>query len=155
MWISTLGGVETLDRPLKGSYSSPMAKTPEDLDGIYQALKSLLVEYETPRPGVVLEGRSASSSDFDLWSVRDLVVDGRPRKEVFFAGIRRQKSFVGFYFLPIYAEPGLGPTLPPPLLKLLKGKSCFHVKASDGGVLDLIRGALDLGLDSYRKRGWV
>lgn len=132
-----------------------MAKTPEDLDGIYQSLKSLLVEYETPRPGVVLEGRSASTSDFDLWSVRDLVVDGRPRNEVFFAGIRRQKSFVGFYFLPVYADPGLSAALPSSLLKLLKGKSCFHVKSTDGGVLSLIRGALELGLDSYRKRGWV
>lgn len=132
-----------------------MAKTPEDLDGIFRALKSLLVEYETPRPGVSLEGRSASGGDFDLWSVKDLVVDGRPRKEVFFAGIRRQKSFVGFYFLPVYAEPSLGSQLPAALLKLLKGKSCFHVKTTEGGLLDLIRGALDLGLDAYRNRGWV
>lgn len=132
-----------------------MAKPSEDLDGIFRSLKALLVEYETPRSGVVLEGRSASGNDFDLWSVRDLVVDGRPRKEVFFAGIRRQKSFVGFYFLPVYAEPGLGALLAPPLLKLLKGKSCFHVKSTDGGLLELIRSALDKGLDAYQRRGWV
>jgi hypothetical protein len=132
-----------------------MAKTPEDLDAVYRALKSLLVEYETPRPGVVLEGRSASGNDFDLWSVRNLVIDGRPRREVFLAGIRRQKAFVGFYYLPVYGEPALGAKLAPSLLKLLKGKSCFHVKALDGGLLDAIRAALDLGVDAYRQRGWV
>jgi len=132
-----------------------MPKPPEDLDALYQALKSLLVEYESPRPGVVLEGRSASDKDFDLWSARSQVVEGRPLKEVFFAGIRRQKSFVGFYYLPVYTEPSLGAALSPALLKLLKGKSCFHVKTLDGGLLEQIRGALELGLDDYRKRGWV
>lgn len=132
-----------------------MAKTTEDLDALYQTLRSLLVEYETPRPGVVLEGRSASDHDFDLWSVRPLVIDGRARKEVFFAGIRRQKTFVGFYFLPVYAEPGVGPALAPALLKRLKGKSCFHITTLEGGLLGHIRDALSLGLDQYRKRGWV
>lgn len=132
-----------------------MAKLTGDLDVLYQSLKSLLLEFENPRPGVVLEGRSASDSDFDLWSVRNLVIEGRPRKEVFFAGIRRQKSFVGFYYLPVYTEPGLGPSLAPGLLKLLKGKSCFHLKNLDGGLLDQLRDALNLGLDDYRKRGWV
>jgi len=132
-----------------------MAKTPEDLAGIYRALKTLLMEYETPRPGLVLQGRSASDQDYDLWSVRDLVIDGRSRKEIFFAGLRRQKAFIGFYFLPVHTEPGIGPSLAPALFKLLKGKSCFHLKTLDGGLLDQIRDALNRGLDGYQKRGWV
>lgn len=132
-----------------------MAKLTGDLDALYLALKSLLLEFENPRPGVVFEGRSASESDFDLWSIRTLVIDGRHRNEVFFAGIRRQKSFVGFYFFPVYTEPGLGPSLAPGLLKLLKGKSCFHLKTLDAGLIDQVRDALNLGLEDYRKRGWV
>lgn len=132
-----------------------MARTPEDLDGVYRSLKSLLVEYETPRPGLVLQGRSASEADFDLWSVRPLVIDGRARNEVFFAGIRKQKSFVGFYFFPVYTGPALSSQLAPGLLKLLKGKSCFHVKSLEGGMLEAIRSALDVGLDDYRRRGWL
>jgi len=132
-----------------------MAKTPEDLDEIYRSLKSLLVEFETPRPGVVFEGRSASERDFDLWSVRDLVIDGRSRKELYFAGIRLQSSFVGFYFFPIYCLPSLAASLAPALLKLLKGKSCFRVKSLEGGLKEQIREALSQGVNGYRERGWA
>lgn len=132
-----------------------MAKSTEDLDALFRRLRSLLVEFETPRPGVVLEGRSASHRDFDLWSVRDLIIEGRRRKELFFAGIRRQKSFVGFYFFPIYCLPDLSSSLAPGLLRLLKGKSCFHLQSLDGGLDAHIREALTLGLDSYRDRGWI
>ena len=132
-----------------------MAKTPEDLDALYLSLKSLLVEFETPRPGVVFEGRSASDHDFDLWLVRDLVIDGRSRKELYFAGIRLQKSFVGFYYFPVYCLPSLSASLAPALAKLQKGKSCFRVKSLEGGLREQIRDALVLGLDGYRERGWV
>ena len=132
-----------------------MAKVTEDLDEIYHSLKSLLVEFERPRPGVVLEGRSASARDFDLWLVRDLVIEGRPRKELFFAGIRLQKSFVGFYYFPVYCLPALATSLAPALAKLRKGKSCFHVKTLEGGLREQIRAALVLGLDGYHEHGWV
>jgi len=132
-----------------------MAKAPEDLDEIYRSLKSLLVEFETPRPGVVFEGRSASDKDFDLWLVRDLVIEGRSRKELYFAGIRLQSSFVGFYFFPVYCLPSLAASFAPGLMKLLKGKSCFRVKSLEGGLRDQIREALILGLDGYRDRGWA
>jgi len=132
-----------------------MPKTTEDLEVLYQSMKSLLVEFETPQPGVVLEGRSASDQDFDLWSVRDLVIEGRPRKELFFAGIRLQKSFVGFYYFPLYCLPTIAEALAPALVKLLKGKSCFHVKSLDAGLGNSIREALSLGVDRYRERGWV
>ena len=132
-----------------------MPKSAADLDDLYQSLRALLVGYERPRPGYVLESRSATDHDFDLWSVRDLVIDGRARKEVYFAGIRLQKSFVGFYYFPIYSVPRLGESLGPALLKLLKGKSCFRVKTLQGGIGDQIRSALELGLDKYRERGWL
>ena len=132
-----------------------MAKVAEDLNGTYRSLKSLLMEFETPHPGNALQSRSVSDIDFDLWSVRESVDEGRHRKEVFFAGIRMQKSCVGFYFLPVYTAPSLGSNLSPALLKLLKGKSCFHVRSLEGGLLDHIRSALALGLEDYRGRGWV
>jgi len=132
-----------------------MPKTAEDPESLFLSLKSLLMEFENALPGVVLEGRSASTSDFDLWSVRDLVIEGRPRKELFFAGIRRQKTFVGFYYFPIYCLPALTSSLAPGLLKLLMGKSCFRVSTLEGGLRDQIREALSRGLDGYRERGWV
>jgi hypothetical protein len=45
--------------------------------------------------------------------------------------------------------------LSPALLKLLKGKTRFHVKALDDGLHKDIQAALDLGTKVYRERGWL
>jgi len=39
-----------------------------------------------------------------VWFVKDLVIAGRKCKEVFFAGLIIQKSYVGFYFMPVYTD---------------------------------------------------
>jgi hypothetical protein len=43
----------------------------------------------------------------------------------------------------------------PALLKLRKGKSCFHVKKLDNGLRKDIEAALELATKAYRERGWV
>jgi len=131
-----------------------MAKSVGDLDAIHHCLKSLLLELETVS-GSTLQGRSVSNLDFDLWSVRDVVIDGRNRQELFFAGIRRQKACVAFYYFPLYILPSLATSLGTSLAKLLKGKTCFHLKALDDDLLVQIREALNLGITNYRERGWV
>ena len=78
------------------------------------------------------------ASHYDLWSIKDLVIEGRKRKEVYFAGLIIQKSYVGFHFMPVFAEAHLKPVFAPELLELLKGKSCFHFKKLDPALLDLI-----------------
>ena len=132
-----------------------MPKTAENLDTAYRSLKSLLVEFEAPGSSRTLKGRSASELDFDLWSVPDAAAEERSSREVFFAGIRRQKTFVGFYYFPIYSVPSLAASLAPSLVRLLKGKSCFHIRSLDGDLLDQIRRALQVGLEDFQKRGWV
>ena len=93
--------------------------------------------------------------DYQLWSEQDVVNDGRPRSEVYFAGLIVQKSYVGFYFMPVYAEPERKEIFPPELLSLLKGKSCFHVKRLDDTLLGQIRESLADGRRLYERRGWV
>ena len=132
-----------------------MAKACDDLDGIYRSLKTLLMEFESPKPGLALQGRSSTDGDFDLWSVPDQTSEDPACREVYFAGIRKQKSCVGFYFLPVHTAPAVGACLAPPLRRLLKGKSCFQVRTLDGGLLDHIRTALDVGLEEYQGRGWA
>lgn len=43
----------------------------------------------------------------------------------------------------------------PQLLKLLKGKSCFHVKVLTPELSAQIEEALQSGFALYRQRGWV
>jgi len=66
-----------------------------------------------------------------------------------------KKSYVGFYFMPVYAEPDLKTVFQPGLLKLLKGKSCFHIRGLDDALLAQVNDALRIGFELYRKNGWV
>ena len=121
-----------------------------ELKAIFDTLQSLLQAYQPP-----LVPKSADERHFDLWSLKPVMIDGRKKKEVFFAGLIIQKDYVGFYFMPIYAESGLKSVFKPELLGLLKGKSCFHLKRLDEELLRQIEAALKIGYELYRERGWV
>jgi hypothetical protein len=95
------------------------------------------------------------SSHFDLWSLKDVEIDGRKRQEVFFAAVIIQKGYVGFYFMPVYAAPAMSSVFKPELLKRLKGKSCFHLKSLDQALAGQITSALKAGFELYQQRGWV
>jgi len=122
----------------------------EDLNNIFNALKTELTVFSPP---FVI--RNETARRFELWSGKDLVIEGRRRKEVYFAGLIIQKGYVGFYFMPVYIEAEMKQVFPPELLRLLKGKSCFHVKNLNGNTLTGIRAALKTGFDLYQQRGWV
>ncbi|MBM3311048.1 MAG: DUF1801 domain-containing protein [Candidatus Aminicenantes bacterium] len=128
--------------------ASPEAE--KDLAAVFRRLKALLKRYENP-----LKVRVDAEGRYDLWSEKDVVIDGRKRREVFFASLIIQKGYVGFYFMPVYADAGLKELFRPGLLKLLKGKSCFHIKALDAGLEEAVGRALKKGYALYKKRGWV
>jgi len=121
-----------------------------ELVRLFKRLKRLLKPYEKP-----LVPKFDLDSRYDLWSVKDVVVEGRKKKEVFFAGLIIQSSYVGFYFMPIYADSSLTAFFRPELLRLLKGKSCFHIKTLDSKLEKAIELALNKGYALYKKRGWI
>lgn len=120
------------------------------LTQIYDQLKALLMPYEAfYQPKINLDSR------YDLWAFGDFEVAGRRRKEIFFAGLIIQSSYVGFYFMPVYADEDLKDFFKPELLKCLKGKSCFHVKHLDEVLVAQIQEALSLGHQKYLERSWI
>jgi len=122
----------------------------QELVSIFKRLKKILKQYEKPlKPKIDLDSR------YDLWSFKDLTIAGRQRKEVWFAGLIIQSSYVGFYFMPVYAAPEMKKFFGPELLKTLKGKSCFHIKKLDGDLENQIKKALKTGYALYKKRGWI
>ena len=66
-----------------------------------------------------------------------------------------QKEYVGFYMMCIHMHEGAKKKIPPALLKLLKGKTCFHLKQLDDGLRRDIEAALEVGTKSYKDRGWL
>lgn len=121
-----------------------------DLQAIFEAVRSLLAAYAPP-----LTPKRDEPGYYDLWSVKDVVIEGRKRREVYFAGLIIQGGYVGFYFMPVYADVEIKAVFAPELLKLLKGKSCFHVKALTPELLAQIEAALKSGYALYQQRGWV
>ena len=122
----------------------------EDLQTIFTTIKKELAVYQPP-----FQPKNDTERYFDLWSFKDLVIEGRKRKEVYFAGIIIQKAYVGFYYMPVYAEPEVKSLFKPELLKLLNGKSCFHIKKLDEELVKQIEQALVDGFEMYKQRGWV
>ena len=57
--------------------------------------------------------------------------------------------------MPIYVDITLEQVFKPELLKLLKGKSCFHIKELNKKLENQIREALEIGYNLYKERGWI
>jgi hypothetical protein len=122
----------------------------KELVEIFNQLKTILKKYEG-----VLKPKFDLDSKYDLWSFKDVEIAGRKRKEVSFASIIIQSKHVGFYYMPIYTDRKLEEVFKPELLKLLKGKSCFHIKKLDPELKKQIEEALDIGYNLYKERGWI
>lgn len=122
---------------------------PDDFD----RLRPLLERYSPPL--AAREGAVRDKRDYQLYSEKEVEIDGRRRDEIFFAGLIQQKGYVGLYYMPVYAEPELADVFEPELLKLRKGKSCFHVKRLDAETLRRVDDALEKGFALYRERGWI
>jgi len=122
----------------------------KDLIKIFNKLKKVLKKFEDP-----LKPKFDLNSKYDLWSFKDIEIAGRKRKEVFFAGLIIQIKYVGLYYMPIYTDASLKDVFKPELMKLLKGKSCFHIKQLDANLEQQIKEALERGYSLYQKRGWI
>ena len=124
----------------------------EELLGIFNELRGMMKEYETKgklSPKFDMEGK------YDLWSFKDVEIAGRRRKEVSFATIIVQSSYVGLYYMPIYTDTDLADVFEPELLATLKGKSCFHIRRMDDRMREQVAKALRVGYELYEERGWV
>ncbi len=124
----------------------------EELLGVFGELKAMLKEYEAKGK---LSPKFDLDSKYDLWSFKDVEISGRKRKEVSFATIIIQSSYVGLYYMPIYTDTELVDVFGPELLATLKGKSCFHIKRMDDQMREQIGKALKVGYEIYEQRGWV
>ncbi|MCC6711563.1 MAG: DUF1801 domain-containing protein [Candidatus Pacebacteria bacterium] len=123
------------------------------LSQIFIEVKNLIADYDKV---LVAEKVEATKPQYHLWSYKSIEAFGRKRDKIYFAGVIQQKSFVGFYFMPVYAEPAkLKKFFSPKLLTLLKGKSCFHLKRLDADLLADIKHALEVGFKEYQTKGWV
>ena len=122
----------------------------DGLQQIFKQIRDLISRYSPP-----MVVKKDQADYYDLWSVKEVVIAGRKKKEVFFAGAIIQKGYVGFYFMPIYVDENMKKVFPTELLALLKGKACFHIRRNDAVIMSQIEKALKAGFNIYRNKGWV
>ena len=126
------------------------------LQDVYHGLEGLLKKYVPPLKVGSLTVRDKQS--LQLVTPKPVTVPGayggKPVDWQFAAAIL-QKNYVGFYLMGAHSNPELRSKISLPLLKTLKGKSCFHLKSFDEQMKKDIATALDTSLKLYKERGWV
>lgn len=122
-----------------------------DFIEIFQTIRAVLQPYAT----LGFNNRTNSETTYDLWSERNVTIEGKKRTELQFAEVSIHKGHVGFYFMPVYEEPDMKDVFDPALLALLEGKSCFRIKKLDDLLLGHIERALAEGYRLYKEKAWV
>jgi hypothetical protein len=126
-------------------------------DSVYHAVEEVLLSYSPPL-GTGTAWVKPGKKGMQLLTPEPVsiprVYGGKPTK-LMVAAVMEQKTFVGFYLFSIYMDPSLKKKIPAPLLKFLKGKSCFNLKRVDDALLADIKQAIDVTIDDYRKKGWM
>lgn len=118
---------------------------------IFDNLKKRLSKYAKR-----LEVRSETEKAYNLYGKKDVQLEKKVEKGMYFASVMKMKSYVGFYFFPIYTHKAeTEPTIDSDLMKCLKGKSCFHIKKDDPAIYKSIENALADGMKLYKKIDWV
>jgi hypothetical protein len=125
-------------------------KKKDPLLELFKQLKPLLQNYVPP-----LTAKKDSDTGYEVWGTKQAMIAGKMKSEIFFAAFMVQKSFIGFYYFPIYTHPEIKKDLPPRLVKLLSGKSCFHIAEVDENLMQDIETALAFGFEFYTKQGWI
>lgn len=131
-------------------YNDKSAGQPE-LVVIFEKIRKMMAPYDRKR-ALVLHSKPSQAL---LVSHKPVTIDGRPRKELWFVSALVQKGYVGFYYMPIYAESEMRKHFSEAFLKTLKGKACFHIKKDTPEMMSDIKKAIDLGYKEYAKREWI
>jgi hypothetical protein len=128
----------------------------KSLESIYERLSALLSQHAPPFRFQDLGVKNKKS--VQLVVPKPVAVPGAyggDPVDLQFAAAILQKGYVGFYLMCIYMNEPVKKEISPALLKLLKGKTCFHLKSLDAVLEKAIEAALDLGTKCYRERGWM
>ncbi len=96
-----------------------------------------------------------SKERYDLYSHKEVELNGRRYKEIYFGSVILKPKYTGFYFMPMYIFPELLNEVPDALKKLQTGKSCFHIKKYDKEIFDSITLLMKSGFEMYKKHKYV
>jgi hypothetical protein len=141
--------------PKTAARSAKSTSTSPSLNDTYATLQKILSLYAPP---LLFSSTEKPKPWIRLTIPRSIAIpgiySGKPiHLEV--ASFTPQKDSISFHYLPLYMNPALKSKLPPALTKLLKSKTCFHIKSLDSTLAEHINTAIEEATSFYRSRGWL
>jgi hypothetical protein len=143
-------------KPKTKAQTNAPAQVGDSLESVYSEIEGILKRHAPPFQFEDLGVRNKMSAHITV--PKPVVVPGSYGGKpvpVALAAVILQKGYVGLYLMCVYMNNEAKKKLSPNLMKLLQGKSCFHVKKLDDGLRDDIEAALELGTNVYKDRGWL
>lgn len=123
-----------------------------ELEAIFGEMKAILQRHAkvfTERSDTV-----KNKNNYHLIVVKPQVIAGHKRDELWFASIIQQKDSVGFYFT-LVSRDEVRAQLSSALLEHRDGGACFHFKTLTPQLKKDVQAALKIGVEVYRKQGWL
>lgn len=118
-------------------------KEPAGFDVVFERLRSILV------PHARTLAAHHDEPDYYYLETKQPLYKGRP---VFFAGVRKGKTYVSFHLMPIYAFPEMRRGLSPALRKRMQGKSCFNFTTVDDGLFEELAQLTATGVEGFPEK---
>ena len=118
---------------------------------IFQTIRASLQPYAT----LGFDNRTNSETVYDLWSNKNVEIDGSPRNEVFFVSVGIEDNHVALHLLPEDQVNELKNISDPGFQELLNANGYFEIESLDDPLLTKIEEAIAAGFKIYKDKGWV
>jgi hypothetical protein len=93
-----------------------------DFEAAFEKLKSILQPYA---------GKLVVAADTNENYMLNVDHVMKNKQQLFFAGVKKEKAYVSFHLMPVYALPELSEKISPELRRRMQGKSCFNFSSPD------------------------
>lgn len=122
-----------------------------DLIEIFQTIRASLQPYVT----LGFDNRINSETVYDLWSNKNVEIDGSSRNEVFFTSVAIKDNEVAVHVFPEDQKSNIQKISDPGLLELHSDEGYFKIGKLDDQLLAQIEDAIAAAFKIYKDKGWV
>lgn len=122
-----------------------------DLIEIFQTIRASMQPYAT----LGFDNRSNSEQLYDLWSNKNVEIEGSSKNEVFFTSVEIKDSYVAVSLFPQDQKNHLQEIASPEILQLQNNESEFKIDKLDDKSLTQIEDAIAAAYKVYKDKGWV
>ena len=96
-----------------------------------------------------------SEESFEVTGTIEAMQGKKKVDGLYFASVVPKPKDIRLYFFPIYTHVDAFKDISPALRKMLKGKSCFHIKNLDENLKIEIMEMIQLGIKVFQKDGLI